>query len=185
MGRRWYPARERGEPHVCTICQTLVIEPLGSCHFSLDVRNGLGRVQTLRTGLGTVENSMASVERKRILELLLTIFAIRITRIGHPSVSLHQNGWTQVFILVPPVAWTTSGAASTQDALVHSIKLLTIFWRLKVFALGRWIVVLQEGFDRFVLLVEVGHVGYEILDDVHVWKGVDFDGSTGFFVYAF
>ena len=33
--------------------------------------------------------------------------------------------------------------------------------------------------DGGVLLIEVGHVWYKVLDHVHVWKGVHLDGLAG------
>ena len=58
-------------------------------------------------------------------------------------------------------------ATSTQDTLVHAIQFLPVLLRLQVFALFRYVVILQERLDRLVLLVKVGQVGHEVFDNVH------------------
>lgn len=48
--------------------------------------------------------------------------------------------------------------------------------------MGWRIVVLQVGFDRFVLLVKMCHIRDEVLDDVHVRKRIDLDWCRRFLV---
>ena len=74
--------------------------------------------------------------------------------------------------MVPPVRGARGRTAGAEDALVHAIELLTVLLRLDVFAfLGR-IIVLQVGLDRLVLLVEMGEVGDQVLDNVHLTQKV-------------
>jgi hypothetical protein len=115
----------------------------------------------------TVEDRVASVQTKRVLHLLLSLGAVRITRIRHPSVSSHECGRAEVFVLVPPVRRARSRTTSTQDAFVHSIELLSVRHRLQVFTAFWDIIVLQEWLDGLVLLVELGEIRNQILDDVH------------------
>lgn len=89
-------------------------------------------------------------------------------RIGDPSVCLHQSGGSKVLVLVPPVRGARGRTAGTKNTLVHAIELLTVLLRLDVFALLWRVVVLQVGFNRLVLLVEMGEVGNQILDNVHL-----------------
>lgn len=63
-------------------------------------------------------------------------------------------------------------ATGAEDTLVHAIQFFAVFGRLQKFALRRWIVILQKGFDRFVLLVKLGHVGHQVFDNVHCSKRV-------------
>ena len=52
-----------------------------------------------------VEDGVASVERHGVLHLFLALGAIRVTRVGHPSVRLHEHGGAEVLVLVPPVLY--------------------------------------------------------------------------------
>lgn len=99
-------------------------------------------------------------------------------RIGDPSVCLHEGGWSEVLILVPPVRGARGGTAGTENAFIHAIELLTVLLRLNVFALLRGVVVLQIGLNRLVLLVEESEIGNQVLDNVH-WtrkvRGMDLE----------
>lgn len=89
--------------------------------------------------------------------------------IRDPPIRLHQRRRSQILVLVPPVARTTRATARTQNALVHPVELAPVLLRLEELALGGRVVVLQVGLDGFVLFVEEGQVGDEVLDDVH-WR---------------
>ncbi len=116
---------------------------------------------------------MATVEREGVLELLSSLLTKVITGVGHPSVSLHEDGGTKVLVLVPPVGGAGRGAASAENALVKTVETTTLLGRLKVLSLSRGVVGLEERLDGTVLLVELGQVRNKILDDVHVREGVD------------
>jgi hypothetical protein len=103
-------------------------------------------------------NSVASVHGEGVLQGLTSLNSKLVTRINHPAVSLHQNGRTQVDVRVPPVRGAGGGAASAQNTFVKTVELLTVGDGLKVLALRCRGLLLQVGFDRFVLLVEVGEV---------------------------
>lgn len=109
---------------------------------------------------------MAAVERHRVLETLLALVGVGVTRVGDPAVSLHEDGGAEVLVLVPPVRRARGGAARAENALVHAVELLAVLLGL-VELLGGGVVVLEVGLDALVLLVEEGEVGDEVLDDVH------------------
>jgi len=76
--------------------------------------------------------------------------------------------------LVPPIRGARSGAASAENALVHPVELLAFLGGLQKFAFFWWIVILQERLDGLILLIELSKIRDEILDNVHVWKRIDF-----------
>lgn len=142
-------------------------------HVLLDLGNGLTGVEVLGASPGAVHDGVASVEGESVLELLSSLLAEVVTGVGHPSVSLHEDGGTEILVLVPPVGRARCGAASAENALVKTVKSATLLGRLEVLTLGRGVVGLEERLDGSVLLVELGEVGNEILDDVHVRERVD------------
>lgn len=120
---------------------------------------------------------MASVKRHGVLEFLTTFNTGLITRVNHPSESLHKNSRTKVFSTVPPVRRTRSGAAGTENAFVKTIKLLTISNGLEVFlAIGREFSSLKVGLNRLVLLVEMGQVRNQITNNIHVRQRINLLG---------
>lgn len=137
-------------------------------HVLLDLSDGSTRVKTLGAGLCAVHDGVATVDGVLVLKLITTFSAELITRVSHPAVSLHEHSRAKVLVLVPPVRWAGGRAASTQDTFVQSIQLLAVFDGLQVLFTFRWTSLLLEiGFNALVLLIEVGQVGNEILDDVH------------------
>ena len=88
--------------------------------------------------------------------------------VSHPSVCLHEGRRTKILVLVPPVTRATCRAACAQNTLIHAIQLLPVLWALQVLALLWRVVVLQPRLNGFVLFVEKGKVGYEVLNNVHL-----------------
>lgn len=117
---------------------------------------------------------MASVQAHAVVEHGLALLLLLITRVGQPTVALEQQSWAEVLLLVPPVAGAGCRAAGAQDALVQTIKLASLSDGLAVF-LSVWAgsCALQVWLDGLVLLVEVGQIRDNVLDDVHVWQWVD------------
>ena len=125
-----------------------------------------GRVRTDRCETTYVEDGVATVQRHAVLETLLALSTVAITRVGDPSIGLHQDGGAEVLVLVPPVRGARGRAAGAENALVHAVELLTVFLRLVEFSL--WdVVILEVRLDRLVLLVELGEVGNKVFDNVH------------------
>jgi hypothetical protein len=140
-------------------------------HVLLDLSNGSTRVETLGAGLCAVHDGVATVDGIFVLKLITTFSAELITRVSHPAVSLHEHSRAEVLVLVPPVRWAGGRAASTQDTFVQSIQLLTVLNGLQVLLTLWWTrLLLEVRLNALVLLIEVGQVGNEILDDVHYIK---------------
>mmetsp|Transcript_24228 Transcript_24228/g.32267 ORF Transcript_24228/g.32267 Transcript_24228/m.32267 type:complete len:197 (-) Transcript_24228:449-1039(-) len=132
----------------------------------------------LRTNLGTVHNSVTTIKLKRIIQLRQPLLRKVIPGILNPTIRLHQHSRTQVLIRVPPVRRTRGATTRAEDAFVHAVELGAIFARLEEFGLAFLLPFfgLQPRFDGAVLLVEVAHVRYQVLEHVHVREGVDFRG---------
>jgi len=152
-----------------------------AAHESFDAGDGLARIESLGAGLGAVEDGMTTVHRIMILEFLHSLFSLLITGVHHPAVGLHQHRRAEIFVAVPPVRWTRGGAASAEDALVHAIQLGSVLHRLKIGDLAELLLALslKIRFNLLVLIVEIRHVGDEVLDDVHVWQRVNLGGFGG------
>jgi len=143
----------------------------------LDLTNSVTRVESFGAGLGAVHNGVALVHGVTVVQSIKTLLGVLIPGIDHPLVSLHEDGRSQVLVRVPPVGWAGSGAAGAQNALIQSVHFSAVCLRLDVlFAIGRRGIPLQVGLDVAVLFVEVGHIGHEIFDHIHVGQWVDLRG---------
>lgn len=143
-------------------------------HLFLDFGNGTAWVQALWTRSGTVHDSVTSVQGHGVLQHLLSDLTSFVSGVNQPSVGLHQHSWTQVLLLVPPVRRTRRRAAGTQDALVKTVQLGSVLDTLQILSSISWgCVSLQVWLDGFVLLVEVGQVGDQVTNNVHVGQRID------------
>lgn len=117
---------------------------------------------------------MASVQRHAVVQCILPRRRPLVTGVRDPPVALQQHGRAEVLLAVPPVGWAGGGAAGAEDALVQAVELAAVGLGLAVLAAvwGRG-VALEIGLDGLVLLVELGEVGHEVLDDVGVRERVD------------
>jgi hypothetical protein len=70
---------------------------------------------------------VASVQAHAVVEHLLAGGGLLITRVGDPSVRLHEHGWAEVFFAVPPVGRAGRAAAGAENALVEAVELLAVF----------------------------------------------------------
>ena len=75
---------------------------------------------------------MAAVYGHRVVESGLTGHLVLVSGIGEPSVGLHEDGWAEVLLRVPPVGWAGCRAAGAQNALVETIQLLAVLLALQV-----------------------------------------------------
>lgn len=75
---------------------------------------------------------MATVYGHRVVESGLAGHLVLVSGICEPSVGLHENGWAEVLLRVPPVGWARCRAASAQNALVKTIQLLAVLLALQV-----------------------------------------------------
>lgn len=87
--------------------------------------------------------------------------------VGHPSPCLHQGRRAEVFVRVPPVTRARRAAARTQNAFVHAVQQFPVLLRLEMFLAPLWLFArFQVRLDGFALLVEVGHVWDQVIDDI-------------------
>jgi hypothetical protein len=100
---------------------------LRESHALLDLRNGQRRVQALGARPRAVENGVASVQAHAVVQRILALGPLLISRVGDPAVALQQHSGAEVFFLVPPVRGARRRAAGAEDALVEAIELLAVF----------------------------------------------------------
>jgi len=72
-------------------------------HALLDLRDRQRRVQTLRARPAAVQNGVASVQAHAVVEGVLALVGLFITRVGDPAVGLHEDCGSEVLFAVPPV----------------------------------------------------------------------------------
>lgn len=144
----------------------------------LDLGDGTTRIEVLGASLGAHHDGVATVQLPCIIQRFDAFFGHAITAIRDPSVSLHKNGRAKVLVTIPPVTGARCGAASTENAFVHTIEQLAVLLGLEVFSRSRRRGLgLQPRLDRLVLLIETVHVRNKVLDNFHVRKRIDRDGS--------
>jgi hypothetical protein len=130
--------------------------------------------------LGTIHDCVTTIQFEGIVQLFQTLLRLPISRVLNPSIGLHQHSGPQILVGIPPVRRTRGGTARTQDTFVHAIELGSVLARLQPFSLvfglvrGR----LQPWFNGSVLFVEVGHIGDQVFNDIHVREGVNFGGGS-------
>ena len=101
-------------------------------HLLLDLRDRQPRIQALGTCSRAVQNRVAPVHAHAVVQRVLALLLLLISRVGEPSVALKEDGWTEVLLAVPPVAGARGRAARAQDALVQAIQLPSVLFRLQV-----------------------------------------------------
>lgn len=131
--------------------------------------------------LGAIHDSMTLECRERVVHAMKTFGGVVITRIDDPSVRLHQNGWAEIFVGVPPIRWTRGGATCAENTLVKTIQTITLDSALVHLFLSecQWSLLLNPWLDRCVLSVEEVHVRNQILNHKHMWKRVDLGALRG------
>ena len=165
---------------------------LGESHALLDLSNRERRVEALGACPRAVENCVASIQAHAVVEGILALGLLLVTRVGDPAVRLEENGGSEVLLLVPPIGRARRRAAGAKNTFVKTVELLAVLLGLAV--LTTLVVVsgvqlnvskvtntyvrrrsgaLQIRLDRAVLLVEERHVRDKVLDNVHVGKRVD------------
>lgn len=136
------------------------------CHGLFDFGNCFGWVESLWASLGTVKNSMASINRERILHPSPPLRSHLISTISHPSVRLQQHRRSQVLIRIPPVRRAACRAARTKDTFVETVKFFTVLDRLQVFPVSwRKGLLLKIRLDALVLFPEPR----QVLDRCENW----------------
>ena len=141
--------------HLCTARRTSMCRR----QLLLDVGNGLSRIQMFGTNLGAIHNRVASIQLEGIIQFFQSLFGGTITRILNPTIGLHQHGWSQILVCIPPVTRARGGAAGTQDTFVHAIQLGPVFLCLQILGLSFNLRFrLQPGFNGTILFIKVPHI---------------------------
>lgn len=76
---------------------------------------------------------MASVQAHAVVESVLALGLLLVSRVGDPAVRLEEDGRAEVLFLVPPVRGAGSGAAGAENALIETVELLAVLLGLTVF----------------------------------------------------
>mmetsp|Transcript_75339 Transcript_75339/g.207855 ORF Transcript_75339/g.207855 Transcript_75339/m.207855 type:complete len:321 (+) Transcript_75339:139-1101(+) len=144
----------------------------------LQVDDGLGRIQALGAAVGAVHDAVAPIELHGVVDPGQPLLGELVSRVGDPAVGLHQHGRAEVILRVPPVGRAGGHAAGAEDALVHAVQLGAVVPALVVLPVPLLLDVLplQPGLNGLVLVVEVGEVGHQVLNDVRVRQRLDLDG---------
>ena len=107
-------------------------------HLLLDLRDRQPGIQALRARPRAVQDGVAPVHAHAVVQRLLALLLLLISRVREPSVALQQDGRAEVLLAVPPVARARGRAARAQDALVQPVQLPPVLLRLQVLlAIGR------------------------------------------------
>jgi len=103
----------------------------------LDLGDGQSRVEAFGAGLCAVHDGVTSVDGKFIVPQLIHAFSsLVVATVDNPTISLHQNSWSKIFIWVPPVGRTRGGATGAEDALVEAVQLGPVLLRLQQLVLA-------------------------------------------------
>src|SRR6478672_9764720 len=73
-------------------------------HQLLDFGNGLGGVETLRTGSGAVHDGVAAIEAERILQIVEPLARRLVAAVGDPAIGLQQDRGAEIALAAPPIA---------------------------------------------------------------------------------
>lgn len=142
---------------------------------------------------------------------VLLFFSHWISTTNNCNTNLHEHRRSKVLVSVPPVGWTRRRTASTQNALVESVQLLTVGHILQVlccagfgfipkktttyetisktssgsYKFHLWLILsLQPRLNGSVLRVEVGHVRHQIPNDIHMGQRIDLLRLAAVFIDA-
>src|SRR5262249_61431419 len=96
-------------------------------HHPLDLGDGVGRIETLRAGLGAVHDSVAAVEAERVLEIVEALPGRLVAAVFEPAVGLKQRGGCEEALRVPPITPAGRRAAPRQGAFGEAGGLLAGF----------------------------------------------------------
>lgn len=122
-------------------------------HALLNLSNRQRRVEALGARSAAVQNGVASVQAHAVVQLVLTLGGLLVTRVGDPTVRLHEDSRAEVLFAVPPVRWAGCAAAGAKDALVEAVELAAVFLGLDVLlTLLGCVSTAKVGDGRFVCL---------------------------------
>ena len=70
---------------------------------------------------------MASVQAHAVVQGVLALGHLLVSRVGDPAVRLEKDSGAEVLLLVPPVRGAGCRAAGTENAFVKTVELLALF----------------------------------------------------------
>jgi hypothetical protein len=111
---------------------------------------------------------VAAIKAKWVFQTVEAFAGSLIAAVRKPAIGLQQDRWTEIAVLVPPIAWACGRAAEAKNAFPRSIELGALLWRLTPFAIGRRLIGLEPGLDQLVLRIQPAKVGDEILQNLQV-----------------
>jgi len=113
---------------------------------------------------------MAAIQLELITYCIEAFLGIFITTVHYPPIGMEEGGGAEIRLRIPPVTRARRATASTQNTLIHPIKLRPILLRLQKLLplLLRRILPLQPRLNTLILVVEIGHVHHQILHHKHV-----------------
>lgn len=170
------------KPHVSLQPINAFLETdLASQLETLDSLDLLCRVQTLWASTGAVHNCMAPVELELIIDGIKPLFCVLVTAVSYPSMSMEQGCWAKISFRVPPIARARGTATSTENTLIHPVKLLPILLTLRVLFPRHWWwrLSLQPRLNTLILVVEIRHINHQILNHKHMRQRRDHRRCTG------
>src|ERR1700759_4801921 len=80
-------------------------------HLELEFGNRLGRIETLRAGLGAVHDGVAAIEPERVFEIVEPLAGSFVAAVLDPAGRLQQCGGSEEAVAGPPIARARGRAA--------------------------------------------------------------------------
>mmetsp|Transcript_64043 Transcript_64043/g.208959 ORF Transcript_64043/g.208959 Transcript_64043/m.208959 type:complete len:249 (+) Transcript_64043:71-817(+) len=151
---------------------------VGGGNFRFEVDDGLGRVQALGAASGAIHNAVAAVQLHGVVNPGQALLCELVAGVGDPAIGLQEDGGAQVVLGVPPVGGARGLAAGAEDAFVHAVELEAVLQALVMLrgALGLRVLAFEPGLNGLVLVVEIGEVRHQVLDDIGMGQRLDLDG---------
>lgn len=69
---------------------------------------------------------MASVQAHAVVQRILALSFLFISRVGYPAVGLEEDSRAEVLLLIPPVRRAGCRAAGAENAFVETVELLAL-----------------------------------------------------------
>ena len=92
-----------------------------------------GGIEALGTYSYAILDAVTTEDTKGIVQFGETILRCGIPAVSKKAVGLEQTRGADKFVRIPPERGATGGTTSAENALIQTIKVLTLFGRLKAF----------------------------------------------------
>src|ERR1051325_11346277 len=115
---KWRSRLPRRSPHALAFGRGRGDEPASAAQHQelLDLGDGLGRVQILWAGFGTVQDRVAAIEAERVFQRVEPIAGFLVAAVGDPAIGLQQDRRAEIAVAIPPIGRAGGAAAEAQDA---------------------------------------------------------------------